>query len=88
MTRLLHRSIYHHRKDTEIVKYSVEHCADVYSCDDKNVTPLDLASFNGHTEIVKHLVEHGADVNICTDSNVTPLYRASQKDQTFIRKWC
>jgi ankyrin repeat protein len=45
----------------EIVKYLVEHGADVHAGDDE---ALHLSSNNGHLEIVEYLVEHGADINV------------------------
>ncbi|KAG6852164.1 hypothetical protein H0H87_010727, partial [Tephrocybe sp. NHM501043] len=64
----------------EIVKFSVEHGADVNAKGHKkilglfplanflqgndNETPLHKSAQNGHYEIVKFLVEHGAVVNV------------------------
>jgi ankyrin repeat protein len=46
-----------------IVKYLVEHGADVNAKNAKGRTALMWASTNRRLEIVKYLVEHGADVN-------------------------
>ena len=43
-----------------------------------SVTPLYLASLNGHVEVVEILIQAGGDVNIQTDaSGFTPLHTAS-----------
>ena len=47
----------------EIVKYWLEHDADVNAKDNNGQTALLFSSAYGHFEIVKYLVEHGADLN-------------------------
>lgn len=42
------------------------------------MTPLYLASKQGHSKIVEYLSENGADVNICDQVNKSPLYVASE----------
>ena len=46
--------------DIQIVKYLVEHGADVNAKDENNKTALLLASEIGCLETVKYLVEYGA----------------------------
>ncbi|KAG6855551.1 hypothetical protein H0H87_001140 [Tephrocybe sp. NHM501043] len=69
----------------EIVKFLVEHGADVNAKGEKKIlglssladflqglddmTPLHESAHNGHYEIVKFLVEHDADVNAITSEN-------------------
>ena len=44
----------------EIVKYLVEHGADVNAKTENGVTVLMSATYNNNSEMVKFLVEHGA----------------------------
>ena len=46
----------------EIVKYLVEHGADINKRNNDGWSPLLIVCFNGHIEIVKYLMEHGADI--------------------------
>ncbi|RDW62024.1 hypothetical protein BP6252_11457 [Coleophoma cylindrospora] len=61
-----------------VVKFLVEHQAEVNMKTDDGFTPLYIASQNGHIEVVKFLVEHQAEVNTKTDDGSTPLYVASR----------
>jgi len=47
----------------EIIKYLVEHGADVNKENDYGVTPLFNACSGGYEAITKYLVEQGADIN-------------------------
>ena len=48
----------------DLVKYLVEHGADVnLSNDHHSTTPLTIACLNRNKEIVEYLLEHGADVH-------------------------
>ena len=60
----------------EIVKYLVEHGADVNVQDKWDWTALINASHNGHLEIVKYLVANGADVSIKNNNDETALDKA------------
>lgn len=46
----------------DVVKYLLEHGADVNAKDNNDRTPLMDAAQEGHLEVVKYLVEHGAKV--------------------------
>jgi hypothetical protein len=62
----------------EIVKYLVEHGADIDKSDNsRDKTPLLAASFKGHFDIVKYLVEKGAKVNVQSINGFTPLHDAA-----------
>jgi uncharacterized protein len=41
-----------------------------------NVSPLLIATINGHFDIAAHLLEQGADPNLAGDNGVSPLYAA------------
>jgi ankyrin repeat protein len=43
------------------------------------MTPLYLASKQGHSKIVEYLSENGADVNICDQVSKSPLHVASSR---------
>ncbi len=53
--------------------------ADVNKARNDGVTPLFIASQNGHCDVVDALVGGGADVNKASNNGVTPLYIASEK---------
>jgi ankyrin repeat protein len=62
----------------EVVKYLVEHGADIDKSDNnRDKTPLLAASFKGHFDIVKYLVEKGAKVNAQSINGFTPLHDAA-----------
>ena len=80
------------RENWEMVKYLVEHGADVnYEYKDgynKFKTALIIASSHGYLEIVRYLVEHGADVNYKyeDDYNKTVLMLASMRGKLGVVK--
>ncbi|XP_041471850.1 uncharacterized protein LOC121421254 [Lytechinus variegatus] len=45
--------------------------------DNKGITPLHSASFNGHLDVVKYLIDQGAQANTANNAGVTPLHNAS-----------
>jgi serine/threonine-protein phosphatase 6 regulatory ankyrin repeat subunit A/serine/threonine-protein phosphatase 6 regulatory ankyrin repeat subunit B len=70
----------------ELVKYLVEHGADVNAKDEKNKTALHYATERGSLEFVKCLVEHGADVNAKDEKNKTALHYATERrDSEMVR---
>ena len=44
----------------DIVKYLVEHGADINKECNVGATPLSIASLRNHTTVIKYLIEHGA----------------------------
>ena len=69
---------------TDVLKYLVEHGADVNQPDNDGFTPLLMGSQNGHLPVVQYLVENGADVNQTRNDGVTPLYISSQKGHVLV----
>ena len=57
-----------------LVKYLVEHGADINIPNNTDRTPLFNACFIKNEELVKYLVEIGADINKQNDNGVTPLF--------------
>ena len=57
-----------------IVKYLIEHGANINITSHCGEVPLFNACFIGNEVIVKYLVEHGADVNKKNFKGKTPLY--------------
>jgi ankyrin repeat protein len=45
------------------------------------MTPLHLASFQGHEEVARLLIEHSADMTAQNKYGLTPLHLASQEGQ-------
>ena len=62
----------------EIVKYLVEHGADVNGNNEGNLSVLHYAAEFGSLEMVKYLVEHGADVNGNNEGNLSVLHSAAE----------
>ena len=57
-----------------IIKYLIEHGAEVNKISPSCQTPLCCACEKGNEKIVKCLIEHGADINKVKSFNQTPLY--------------
>jgi len=75
-----HKTLLHHatmNDNFDIVKYLVEHGANVNAIDWCNATPLQLAASNSNIHIVKYLVESGANVNYSDEFGYTPLLYAA-----------
>jgi ankyrin repeat protein len=64
--------------DVEVVRELLNHGANVNTADKDCVTPLSVASQNGHVEVVRELLNHGANVNTADNDGVTPLLVESQ----------
>ena len=62
-----------------IIRFLIEHWANVNEKKNDNRTPLYVASQNGHENIVRLLVEHGANVNEKNNIEYTILHRAAFK---------
>ena len=65
----------------DVVKYLVDHGADVHRTDEEGETPLLMAIMSPHEQhrepIITYLLEHGADVNHADNSGRTPLHLVS-----------
>jgi len=59
-----------------IIKYLIEHGANINGEDEWGETPLHHACENGHENIVEYLIEHGADFNKENEWGETPLHLA------------
>ncbi|CAB4029249.1 Ankyrin repeat-containing domain, partial [Paramuricea clavata] len=71
----------------EIVKYLVEHGADVNLYASRSDSPLHTAASSGSLEIVKYLVEHGANVNLNSSIVGTALHSAASSASLEIVKY-
>jgi ankyrin repeat protein len=60
----------------EVVKYLKSVGADINATSKSGITPLHLASCQGHLEVVKYLKSVGADIHAKTNYNNTPLHLA------------
>jgi len=69
----------HLTSQKSVVKYLVEHGANVHSVNGTGSTPLFMSSGNGHLQVVQYLIEHGADVNQAANNGSTPLFVSSQE---------
>ena len=61
------------------VRELIDQGADVNKADTDGVTPLFIASLNGHDDVVKLILAASPEVNKADTDGVTPLYMASQK---------
>ena len=71
----------------EIVKYLVDHGADVNKEDKSKKTPLLVAAKKGHKEIIEYLVDHGVNVNKEDKNGNTPLIYAIDRGHIDIAKY-
>jgi uncharacterized protein len=60
-------------RNTELVKFLIDHGADINATQTGGYTPLHAAAHNGDEELIKFLLEHMADINAMTDSGKTPM---------------
>lgn len=56
-----------------LVKYLIEHGADVNKANKNGLTPLYMAAERGYEDIVKYLISHGADIDKAENNGITPL---------------
>ena len=63
-------------EDINVIKFCLEHGADVNIKDKYMCTPLNTACLRNNTELARLLLEHDADVNIKDKNNREPLYWA------------
>ena len=61
-----------------IIKYLVEHGADINKANEYGETPINLECEKGNETIVKNLVEHGADINKANKYGFSPLFSACE----------
>jgi hypothetical protein len=65
----------------------IEHSQDVNARSSfRNMTPLSVASDEGHPDVVRLLLEHGADPNVRDDSHDTLLHGVSQRGHVEIAR--
>lgn len=74
-------------KSFDVVKYLVEHGADVNKENEYGETPLFKACYSGNENIVKYLVEQGAGVNKESEDEETPLFFACLQGHENIVKY-
>lgn len=59
---------------SSIVRWLLQHGADVHASNTKRITALHYASSKNHVDIVRELLEAGADVNALDGANQRPMY--------------
>jgi len=70
-----------------IIKYFIEHGADVNKVNKYNITPLFFACKSGNENLVKYLIEHGADIKIVDIHGYSPLFMACQSGNENLVKY-
>ncbi|PTB66973.1 ankyrin, partial [Trichoderma citrinoviride] len=65
-----------HGYDSSFIELLLDKGAGVESTNNRNETPLHLASGNGDVDAVKLLLDKGADIEAKSDTNLTPLSQA------------
>jgi len=70
-----------------IIKYLVEHGADINEATKYGETALFNTCKNGNEVVVKYLVEHGADVNKEIRNGKTPLFEACSSGNEAVVKY-
>ncbi len=65
----------------EVVRFLVEHGADVNAADRSGLTPLHSLASRGHLEAARLLIEKGARVDAATPGGWTPLHMAANGGQ-------
>ena len=69
----------HYFKDGSVLRFLLEHGADISVQNQYGETPLHLASFNGALGVVRMLLEHGADVEAKNNDGKTALQEAVEE---------
>ena len=59
-----------------MIKYLIEHGADISKEDNFGWTPLHFACLYGNINLVKYLIDNGADINKMSILGETPLFYA------------
>jgi ankyrin repeat protein len=72
----------------DVVKWLLDHNADVHVHDDKGDTPLHLAAIEGHLEVARILLEHNAEVNSRNNDGSTPLLLRHIVDTLMLYGYC
>jgi len=60
----------------QIIKLLVDHGADIHLSNNKNQTPLILASMTGGVDLIKFFIDNGSNVNRCDQEGISPLIYA------------
>lgn len=72
---------------SDIVKFLIDiDNSQIDRADSRGVTPLLIASFNGHKGVVKILLEKGANFERKNDDGVNPLHAASENGHKSVVK--
>lgn len=66
--------------DRDVVRYLVEHGADLEARDENGLTALLIAVNQDNHRMLRHLISHGADVNVRNTENQSALSIAKQQD--------
>ncbi|XP_070175860.1 serine/threonine-protein phosphatase 6 regulatory ankyrin repeat subunit B-like [Littorina saxatilis] len=74
----LHKTI----NNAELTLYLIEQCASVNTRGQHDITPLLIASTNGHTETALCLIKNSAYINAGDSCEATPLHKACEKGHT------
>jgi ankyrin repeat protein len=62
---------------TDVLKYLLEHGANVNQTRNDGVTPLYMSAQHGNLPVVQYLIDSGANINQPKNDGVTPLYMSS-----------
>jgi len=70
----------------EMVRFLLDHDADIDMGDKNGVTPLIRSVESNHFEMVRFLLEHNADIDISDKNGVTPLIKSVKNENVEITK--
>jgi hypothetical protein len=77
----LHKMIdWHNKLAINVIRFLLEHGADVNAQRNDLWTPLHLAAYNGNLTVARILLDHGADVNLRNDDGQVPLHLLSLRE--------